>query len=110
MIPAEKPANPSIDEATILSGMFAQPPPNHQNNVYGFINVTDLQPGAPYKRDHCSGYEYDTCLNDRSRFLDVQLVGDYHHTADESHNNGHVEIPRMPKMWEIVKNAFAVPY
>lgn len=111
-----------VDEASILSAMFAQPllhsnPSSHINHSTSTgSNVPSTYSNVSNNTAQCNGdisnvdvgYANETYPTDTSRLIEIYPgVRDAYSTY--SHETGchtAVRIPAMPTMWSCVKNAF----
>lgn len=110
MLTSEKHTSPAalVDESTILSAMFA--PHASCQDATPLTSMADIHPGAPYNRDHCSGYDEEAGIHDRSRLLYIQpaFESSYNSYRSISHGNLPATDSNMPKMWDTVKNVFGM--
>jgi hypothetical protein len=111
MIAPEKCRTPSSlkDEAAILTKMFSvQSPAISQSGIKPEVS-DDLQPGAPYDRNHCSSYDDEGVSDDKAMLIDKNHTFQYAFTGYKDSPTEYHTVVCMPKMWESIKNALTLP-
>jgi hypothetical protein len=107
--PTKYPTPASLkDETAILIEMFAVHLPLTAES--GSSNkVIDLQPGAPYDREHCSDYKDEMTPTDVTKLIDKNTVFQYAFNGFNDESAACPTVASMPTMWNSVKNALTLP-